>query len=256
SDLDGTLLDHDTYSFEAALPALSILREHGAALILASSKTAAEIDTLRTELKFEHCPAIVENGAGVLEPGQTASELGDGTYQDIRAILNEVPERLSQNFEGFGDCTASRVSSLTGLSLSGAERAKSRGFSEPGLWTGSQDEKREFLDWLAAKGLTARQGGRFLTMSFGTTKADQLFKIASRFAPAPILALGDAPNDIEMLEAANYAVIVKNEHGSGITELKQETTKSVVRTDDEGPAGWNSAVIATIERLGLDTFAK
>ncbi|MGA0327631.1 MAG: hypothetical protein ACO3OK_11595, partial [Limisphaerales bacterium] len=38
TDLDGSLLDHHTYSFEAALPALSVLKEEGIPLILNTSK--------------------------------------------------------------------------------------------------------------------------------------------------------------------------------------------------------------------------
>ena len=43
SDLDGTLLDHENYDWSAAKPALSELKRQGLPLILASSKTAAEI---------------------------------------------------------------------------------------------------------------------------------------------------------------------------------------------------------------------
>jgi mannosyl-3-phosphoglycerate phosphatase len=68
SDLDGTLLDHATYSWQAAVPALEALKERGIPLILASSKTSAEIAELRAETGFADCPAIVENGAGLLEP--------------------------------------------------------------------------------------------------------------------------------------------------------------------------------------------
>ncbi|MEM9278462.1 MAG: HAD-IIB family hydrolase, partial [Pseudomonadota bacterium] len=64
TDLDGTLLDHETYSHEPAREALDAIRNNDIPLILASSKTAAEIEPLRNELGFDHCEAIVENGAG------------------------------------------------------------------------------------------------------------------------------------------------------------------------------------------------
>ena len=69
SDLDGTLLDHETYSWAAAEPALAALRAQGIPLVLASSKTALEIAPLRAAMGFSHCPAIVENGAGLLAAG-------------------------------------------------------------------------------------------------------------------------------------------------------------------------------------------
>ena len=42
SDLDGTLLDHDSYTFGAAQCALRAVRERSIPLILATSKTLAE----------------------------------------------------------------------------------------------------------------------------------------------------------------------------------------------------------------------
>ena len=41
TDLDGSLLDGTSYSYEAATPALTALREQGIPLVLVSSKTRA-----------------------------------------------------------------------------------------------------------------------------------------------------------------------------------------------------------------------
>ena len=43
SDLDGTLLDHDDYRWQAADPALARLRAANIPLVLNSSKTVPEI---------------------------------------------------------------------------------------------------------------------------------------------------------------------------------------------------------------------
>ncbi|MEM6555847.1 MAG: HAD hydrolase family protein [Pseudomonadota bacterium] len=252
SDLDGTLLDHETYAFDAAAPALEALQQTKSILVLASSKTAAEMVDLRARIGFEHCPAIVENGAGLLEPGADADALDDSTYRAIRSVLDQVPQEIRQYFEGFGDGTAERVSHLTGLSRSGAALAKKRRFSEPGRWTGPTDQLDAFLQHLDAQGVQARRGGRFLTLSFGTTKADQMFEIVSRYAPAPIIALGDAPNDVEMLEAANYAVVIRNASGAGVPALRGEAAGRVLRTEAEGPIGWNQAMLGLMQQLGIE----
>ena len=42
TDLDGTLLDHENYSFRMALPALDLLRRRGVPVVPVSSKTAPE----------------------------------------------------------------------------------------------------------------------------------------------------------------------------------------------------------------------
>jgi mannosyl-3-phosphoglycerate phosphatase len=53
TDLDGTLLEQATYSFEAALPALQALRERNIPLIICTSKTRAEIEWFRSKLVAE-----------------------------------------------------------------------------------------------------------------------------------------------------------------------------------------------------------
>lgn len=67
TDLDGTLLDRETYSFEQALPALEVIQQKGIPLILSSSKTRAEIEIYRRELGYDH-PFISENGGAIFIP--------------------------------------------------------------------------------------------------------------------------------------------------------------------------------------------
>ncbi|MBM4388831.1 MAG: HAD hydrolase family protein, partial [Deltaproteobacteria bacterium] len=47
TDLDGTLLDSRTYSFEQAEPALELIKRRRIPLIICSSKTRAEIEAIR-----------------------------------------------------------------------------------------------------------------------------------------------------------------------------------------------------------------
>jgi len=54
TDLDGTLLDFHTYSFNPALPALEHLKAHEVPLIICSSKTRAEIEFYRNKLDNNH----------------------------------------------------------------------------------------------------------------------------------------------------------------------------------------------------------
>jgi len=67
SDLDGTLLDHDTYSFDDARPALERLGHAGVPLVLCTSKTRAEVEPLREALDNDS-PFIVENGGAIMIP--------------------------------------------------------------------------------------------------------------------------------------------------------------------------------------------
>lgn len=246
TDLDGTLLDHETYSWALAAPALDRLRTRNIPLILASSKTAAEIEKLRNAIGFCHVPAIVENGAGILEGGATVGS--DRVDHDrILQVLSLVPDVLRQQFEGFTDWGLEGVARETGLSLADARLAHARQFSEPGLWRGSEQSEAEFIAELAEHGVHARRGGRFLTLSLGATKADRMKELAQRYAPCRTMALGDAPNDVEMLQAASLGVVVKNPHATPLPPLLGEADGRIIRTRLIGPAGWNEAVLKYVE---------
>jgi mannosyl-3-phosphoglycerate phosphatase len=245
SDLDGTLLDHDSYDWQAAAPALALLKARGIPLILATSKTAAEVADLHAALGLGALPAIVENGAGLYRPGAPA---GAATaYARIRAALAALPDPLRQGFRGFADMDAAEVARRTGLPEERAALARQRAHSEPGLWQGSAEARAGFLEALAAEGIHARHGGRFLTLSLGRSKADGLRQVARELSPEVVIALGDAPNDIELLRAADIGVIVRNDHAPRIDPLPEEAEGRIRRTAKIGPAGWNEAILALVQ---------
>ncbi|MCI5074279.1 HAD-IIB family hydrolase [Oricola sp.] len=257
SDLDGTLLDHATYAWDAARPALDALRERDIPLILASSKTAAEMGGLRAEMGFAHCPAIVENGAGLLEPEGAGASGDDGSdHQRLIAALDSLPADLRTHYSGFSDWGVDEVAARTGLPRDAAAKAAERRFSEPGLWSGDEGGRRKFEALLAEKGVTARQGGRYLTLSFGATKASRMAEIAERYGGGDLLprlvALGDAPNDIEMLEAADLGIVVANPQGAALPELAGEAEGRIRRTSKPGPDGWNESVLRILEEIARD----
>ncbi|SDI51161.1 HAD-IIB family hydrolase [Alloyangia pacifica] len=248
TDLDGTLLDHGSYSYAAAQPALDALKQRDIPLILASSKTAAEIAPLHAELGLGDWPAIVENGADRISPGTLSEDAPE--YEKLRAALADLPD-YATHFQGFGDMDAEGVARVTGLLLENAALARKRRFTEPGLWSGSDAEQDAFLEALAEQGIHARKGGRFLTLSFGGTKAQQMAGIMADLGCDTSIALGDAPNDIEMIETATRGVIIRNDHGNGIPPLPGEQTGRIRRTALPGPDGWNAAILDLLADLGL-----
>lgn len=254
TDLDGTLLDHETYSYDPAEEALQRLRANNIPIILSSSKTAAEIEPLRRELGFEHCEAIVENGAGLLIPGDQNLEAND-KYLNLLEEIDDVPSEYRNKFEGFSQLSLERLSALSGLSPEEAKLAKERQFSEPGTWSGGSQELEVFCGFLEEVGIVVNRGGRFISLSFGGNKADRMREVVGRFRSGTedrfCVALGDAPNDIAMLEAADLGIIVENPAHSGIGQLDGEQDGSIMRTEEPGPAGWNSAVLGVLDRARL-----
>lgn len=250
TDLDGTLLDHRTYSYSAANAALMQLRAARVPIVLASSKTGAEIAPLRTQIGMGHVPAIVENGAGYLMPGDEGA--GDDTdYRAIRAALDALPENLRAGFEGFGDWGADGIAERTGLDAGLSALAAQRCYSEPGLWSGEPSDRARFSALLAAQGIIAQQGGRFLTLSYGATKADRMDELIKRYGATFSVALGDAPNDIAMLQKADLGIIVANPASPPLPPQPGEAARRIIRTTAPGPMGWGTQMRALLAERGI-----
>lgn len=246
SDLDGTLLDHETYRWDAARPALARLAEMRLPIVLASSKTAAEMSVYQREMGLSAFPAIVENGAGIIGlTDETATE----TYDTLRDALDALPRILRQGFRGFGDMSPDEVSRITGLSPDAAERAMARGYSEPGIWSGDSDLLDRFTTKLVESGISAQRGGRFLTLSFGRTKADAMDVVMQALGTDHSLALGDAPNDVDMLRKATHGVIIANPNHTDLPVISGESEGRITRTKEVGPSGWNTAVNTYLDML-------
>ena len=253
SDLDGTLLDHDSYDWSPARPALAALAARKCPVVLTSSKTAAEMIELQGAMDLTSYPAIVENGAGVIGAPGASDRAFD--YDGLREALDSLPRATRDCFRGFGDMSVDEVANVTGLSPEGAVKAKDRQFSEPGTWTGTDAARDAFVEDLKTLGVTAQQGGRFLTISYGRTKADGMTDVTNALMPEQTLALGDAPNDIPMLEMADHGVIIANPHRPPLPTLEGEASGRIIRTQDPGPAGWNAAVLAHLAKLEHKTGA-
>jgi mannosyl-3-phosphoglycerate phosphatase len=266
SDLDGSLLDHHGYSFEAALPALDALRRRGIPLIFCSSKTRAEIEPLRVRLGNVD-PFIVENGAAVFIPAGSLEQIppdcrlcGDDWVREFapprQRWLAEL-ERLRSAFEGqfthFAAMGLEGVMAATGLQGEAAARALQRDYSEPVQWWGSPERREAFVAALAAAGATVLQGGRFLSVSGGCDKGTALRWLRAcyqRDNPARDvhdLAIGDSANDSAMLECARHALVIRSPvHGFPPLQRQDDTRYSQAF----GPAGWAEGVQDWLQ--GLD----
>jgi mannosyl-3-phosphoglycerate phosphatase len=261
SDLDGTLLDHETYSFDAARPGLDALNAHGIPLILASSKTRAEMQNLAPELGA--AGLIFENGGGVEWPDNIEPSVSNAVespdYASIRALLDVLTGGLRAKVNGFGDMSDSEVASMTGLPLEAARLARRREHSEPFLFSGSANELGEVEAAVTSAGWQLVRGGRFNTITGPNTKATRLEQMATAYAASQpagtqvyTIALGDAPNDAAMIEAADRGFVIANPHGSPMPELAGEKVGRVTRSTLAGPAGWSESVAEALQEI--DTF--
>ncbi len=262
TDLDGTLLDHNTYSAEPAATLIRSLHETASAYVMPiTSKTQSELASLDQKLPFEKSVKVSENGAVIKAPpssppakkfARTTMFLGV-RYSEILAAIEALPDELRRHIDGFANMTSEDVSRHTGLNIDQAKEAKDRQATEPFLWSGTDDQLEDLRAHMAQRGILLQHGGRFHHLTGRATKQQALHTIMqafqdhqpeNRFAS---VALGDGPNDLEMIEAADFGVIIPNHAGVAISSKKPN-----VRTAKKpGPEGWVLAVKDILRELGM-----
>jgi mannosyl-3-phosphoglycerate phosphatase len=271
TDLDGTLLDETTYAWDAARPALVSLRERGVDLVLASSKTRAEMERLARHLEVD-APLIVENGGAVVVPrrwaagGAPAGADADpagwvvtlGAPRDrLVAGLADIAATLGTRLTGFASLSTADVQRLTGLPAEAAAAAMSRAYDEPFLL----DDPARLADVSReahARGFAVTRGGRFFHLTGPTDKGRALRALLEAAAGQGLalttIVLGDSANDGPMLAIADRPIVVPRP--GGVAPALAGAFAQAECAPAPGPAGWNAAVLAALEGAELPRVAQ
>ncbi len=248
TDLDGTLLDRETYGFAAARPALDALRRAGVPLVLCSSKTRAEMEPLAAAIGASG-PLVVENGGAIVEPGGTVLVLGV-TRDRLLDELPDVAREAGVRVRSFTEMSVAEVAALTGLPEDQAVLAMRREYDEPFVVddpSGRDLEVDARLDRAArARGLQVTHGGRLHHLT-GPTDKGQALRAIARTAPADadVVGLGDAANDLPLLLAVTRPIVMPRPDGTLDPALARRL-RGVERAPGPGPAGWSAAVLVVL----------
>jgi len=261
TDLDGTLIDHDTYDFKEAQPALDQLRSRSIPVIICSSKTRAEIEVYRRRMGLSD-PFIVENGGAVFVPGRAfdlrdvnfvekgpyhVMELGV-PYTDLCTVWREIKKK-NFRMKGFSEMTIEEIAACTGLPLEEASLAARREYSEPFMFSDTSDQFRLLESLLQKKGLRITPGGRFYHMigrNDKGTAVQVLRKLYANTYPDKRIwtaGLGDSANDIPMFRHVDMPIVIRKktgewEHIQGI--------EPIIYSDKAGPRGWAEMIHAIL----------
>jgi len=250
TDLDGSLLDHHTYSWQPAQAWLDRLQSAAVPLVICSSKTAAEIVPLQRSLGITGAPFIAENGAVVKWQQQnsaTASLPGGKNYAAICATLSQLREQHGFKFTGFADVSEKEVADWTGLTPHDAALAKTREGSESLIWRDTTEQFTFFQQALAKHELELVQGGRFWhVMNQGRGKGAALSWLLTHYPASGkgrwiTIGLGDGPNDAPMLDKVDYAVVIKG-YSKNAVELKRQDKEHIFYSAGFGPQGWSEGL--------------
>ena len=257
SDLDGTLLDHSTYSFQDASEALKFIMTKDIPLVLCTSKARGEIQYYRNLLDNEH-PFISENGGGIFIPsnyfskdfnydleidGYKVIELGTQRHILIDT-LKSIADETGASIKGFSDMTTGEIAELTGLEDGMAKLAEARDYSEPFVIKDEDKNTATIEEKINLKGYRYTRGGRFHHILGGNDKGKAVEILAkiykSEFGDIETVGVGDSLNDLPMLEAVDIPILVKKQNGEYDPEIR---LSNLNYADGIGPAGWNSSIL-------------
>jgi mannosyl-3-phosphoglycerate phosphatase family protein len=265
TDLDGTLLDFETYAYRETEATVEQLRERDIPLVFCSSKTRVEQEIYREALHLQ-APFIVENGSAILIPdgffpfslgeeaalapydirevaGYQAILLGEPA-DHIRKTIAEARSEADIQPRGYADLTLEEIMQRTGLDRDAAQRAAQRDYSETLLLSDPDSGGwQQFLQLLDAKGLQCVSGGKFYTvMGKGSDKGKAVTLLNTLFCRAfgtiRSVGLGDSANDLPLLRAVDEAFLVQKPSG----RWQEVQDERIHKVDAVGPSGFNKAL--------------
>jgi mannosyl-3-phosphoglycerate phosphatase len=249
TDLDGTLLDPDTYlPSREAIATIEKLAHRGVVTIPVTSKTWSEVRRLESIVRFAEL-RVVEGGAVIVDRRDDEEVVGVTRSQLIDVL--QTLKREGWRVRGLSDMTAAEIAGLTGLDLAAASLANDRRASEPFVLSEDQVNEAEELARRASDlGASMTRGGRLwhllgsgIDKGFGVREA---LKRSQALRSVTVAAVGDAWNDLPMFHCVHLGYLL----GEALEEV--DLPNHVERIPSLGPAGFVQAARDFEDRLGLD----
>ena len=263
TDLDGTLLDLNTYSFQEAKEALRLVTSERIPVIFCSAKTMAEQEVYRDELKIND-PFIVENGGAIFIEkdyfpflyeyqrsfaAYNVIEIGM-PYDEIRRILEQVRAQTHVVVKGYGDMSVEEVALETGLDLQAAKRAMQRQYGETIKLELLEKELERFKRALNRRGLTCTFGGKLYGVMGPNDKGKAIAILTRLFrkerGSIHTIGIGDSLNDIPLLSAVDLPILVQKPGGT----WEDINLPNIYRAKGIGPVGWNKMIVKLLQGDG------
>ena len=270
TNLDDSLLDSVTYSWEPARPALDLLRALAVPIVLVSSKTRMELEQIRARLELEE-PFVIENGGAVYVPDRPADAAARpscapsryravefGTpYAMLRRALPDIAAEAGVEVRGFGDMAVEEIADRTGLSSETALLAKQREYDEPFVIEGSTKSTPHVLKAIKERGLRWTRGGRFFHLTGHNDKGAACGFLLDwylrewlsglRRQDVLTIGIGDSLSDVPLLRQVDYPVLVRRPDGTYDAAVE---VPNLMYAHGAGPVGWSMAVTNVLRTIG------
>ena len=252
SDVDGTLMDH-SYDLTPAKETIKLLQELSIPVILCTSKTAAEVKVIRSQLNLTD-PYIVENGAAIY--GESLIKvngeiiLGE-KYKKLENILNIISNEINYDLIPLNNLSDLEATELTGLKGHSLDLMRDRHWSMPFL--NPPSNKEEEINFICKKfNVEIFRGNRMshmLSINSNKGKAINALKKYSNNPNIKIIGLGDSPNDLPLLVNSDYKVVIPSTNGPNLRLLESLNDYDFTLASYPNGYGWKSEINKLINKL-------
>ena len=255
TDLDGSLLDKDTFKFDEIEDYFKDLISGGVKIIPNSSKTEAELLDFNKQYNL-NLPFISENGSSIHGLNLIHKDLPNKISisrpaDQIISIYNEIiPNNLKQKINFILKLKLEEQKKIFGLPSTKMMLASKRNYSLPIQFMGNEIEKKEFFKIINNVGLTVQTGGRIMNICDNVNKSKAMSKalrLISKELDDEIITIGvgDNENDIEMIKQTNHPCLVKNDNfNSSLINID-----NLIKSSEPSPLGWADVIKTAIQKI-------
>ena len=268
SDLDGTFMNHNDYSYSHLKNFISKIKTKSD-IIFTSSKTFTEMSKIYKNLNISF-PFIVENGACIYFPRNYFNLKNVDQkiieYKNFYCLklsdynLKQFKERIKQkfrkdfNFSFFSELSDQEIAQLTNLNFKNIADSKKRQFSDPIFWKDSNKNLLVFKKQLTKNKIIITEGGRFIHFNVGYDKGKAVAKFLEIYKKQEIkgvlsISLGDSENDKSMLELTDYSCCIKSPKKK---KLYLKKSFNNYYSEKEAPFGWKESLEYVFKKENLN----
>jgi mannosyl-3-phosphoglycerate phosphatase family protein len=255
TDLDGSLLNKDTFRFDEIEDYFRELISIGIKIIPNSSKTEAELSDFNNQYNL-NLSFVAENGSSIhglnlihknLPKRISLSRTTDQIY---KVYSENIPSNIKQKITFILRLKSKEQKEIFGLPLNKMLLAIKRNHSIPIQFNGSESEKKEFINIINDCGLTIQTGGRIMNICDNVNKSKAMSKtmeLINKEIDNEIITIGvgDNQNDIDMLKHSDYPCLVKNNSfDSSLLNID-----NLIKSTEPSPRGWADVIKTAIQKI-------
>ena len=257
TDLDGSLLHRDTFQFDSIKDYIKSLINKGVIIIPNSSKTEKEIEKFNEELGV-NLPYISENGSSIHGLNLITSNFPDKLILSrekeelVEVFKNKVPENLQRKCKFISNFNKKDQINIFGLGETKLKYALDRKYTEPFLFEGSKNEKKDLTKILKKNSLTIQEGGRVINLCDNVNKVKSMNKVLKIYkkieSNIEVVAVGDNYNDLDMLKNSDLPCLVFNDQ----FKEDQINIDNLIISNKPSPEGWADVIKMALVKLNYN----